>query len=82
MSKTGKKRSNEKKPEQNDKPATKILVQCCVCGKTRNKTGKWGFRRAHRKNELVSHTYCPECYAEASRTIREQIAASHRKPQA
>lgn len=49
-----------------------MIVQCCVCKKTRD-NGKWAYPDAPIMDEhSVSHGYCPECAAQAF----AQLAAS------
>ena len=45
-----------------------FTVQCCVCRRVRDARGK--FRQAQiLPGARVSHTYCPDCYDEATGEI-------------
>jgi len=50
-----------------------MTVQCCCCGHIRNDAGDWS-APAGKPDELVSHTYCEECFQEELVRIAEHRA--------
>jgi len=47
----------------------KIYIECCVCHKYRGKDGDW-YEKPEEVGEIVSHSYCTDCYAKAMEEIK------------
>ena len=52
--------------EYNGEP---IYIQCCVCNRYRGKDDWYSATEEH--NELISHTYCPNCLEIAIKEFKE-----------
>lgn len=63
-----------------------LLPVCCVCTLIRDETGpypvleRWVTQRIYRQthgvnpaNVPLTHTYCPTCFAQAQKTVREYL---------
>jgi hypothetical protein len=63
-----------------------LLHVCCICGHIREETGTsanrehWVTQRTYRHthcvklaNSLLTHTYCPKCYAKFMDTLRQYV---------
>lgn len=54
-----------------------MTIQCCTCNKVR-RDESWETPQSA-SDDVVSHTYCPACFAEAMDEVRGEMEANRER---